>query len=142
MKNTITMIVLLLAALTLNAQPGGVEVEITDVVAEWGGTVRIGLFEEIGFPKTGLAIVSENVPVRDIKAAHIFENIPVGKYAIAVFQDVNGDEELNRDIYRRPTEPYAFSNNVFGRFGPPKFEAVSFSVENNTNSKLVIHLKE
>ncbi|NQT62430.1 MAG: DUF2141 domain-containing protein [Candidatus Marinimicrobia bacterium] len=142
MKNTCIMIASLLFGMSLNAQMGVVEVEITDVVAEWGGSVNIGLYEKKGFPKMGQAIVSENVPVRDIKATHKFENIPVGKYAIAVFQDVNGDDKLNRTIYGQPTEPYAFSNNVFGRFGPPKFAEVSFSVESDANSKLVIHLKE
>ncbi len=142
MKNRIIVIASLLSAMTLNAQSGVVEVIVTDVVAEWGGSVIIGLFEKNGFPKSGQAIVSDTIPVRDIKATHTFENILAGNYAIAVFQDVNGDNELNRDIYRRPTEPYAFSNNVFGRFGPPKFSEVSFSVDNNTNLKLVIHLKE
>lgn len=142
MKYGLIMIVVLLSAMSLNAQSGTVEVEIKEVVAEWGGSVIIGLFEENGFPKAGQAIVSDTIPVRDIKATHTFKNLPVGNYAIAVYQDVNGDEELNRDIYRRPTEPYAFSNNKFGRFGPPSFAKVSFLVDNNTNLKLVIHLKE
>ncbi|MBC8375115.1 MAG: DUF2141 domain-containing protein [FCB group bacterium] len=142
MKNTGIMITSLLFGMSLNAQMGVVEVEITDVVAEWGGSVNIGLYEKKGFPKMGRAIVSENLPVRDIKATHKFENIPIGTYAIAVFQDLNGDDKLNRDGYGRPTEPYAFSNNVFGRFGPPKFGKTSFSVESDDNSRLVIHLKE
>ena len=142
MKNSLIMLVLILIGLNLNAQSGEVEVEITDVVAEWGGSLIIGLFEENGFPRAGQAMVSDTIPVRDIKAAYNFETIPVGKYAIAVFQDINGDDKLNRDVYGRPTEPYAFSNNVFGRFGPPKFAKTSFLVEGNTNSKLVIHLKE
>lgn len=142
MKNTLIMIMLILNGMTLNAQSGEVEVIVTDVVAEWGGSVIITIFEARGFPKDGEAFVGENVPVKDVKAKHVFENIPVGHYAITVFQDLNGDGTLNRDIYRRPTEPYAFSNNVFGRFGPPKFAEVSFSVTSNSNSKFVIHLKE
>jgi uncharacterized protein (DUF2141 family) len=142
MKKTLIMINLMLIGMTLNAQRGEVEVTVTDVIAEWGGSVKITLFETRGFPKDGEAVISENVLVRDIIATHKFVNVPVGEYAIAVFQDLNGDGVLNRDIYRRPTEPYAFSNNVFGRFGPPKFTQVSFSVESNTTSKLVIHLKE
>ena len=142
MKNTLIILVLLLMGMTLHAQSGGVEVEITGIVAEWGGSISIGLFEKKGFPKEGQAITNRVDPVRGIKSTVKFENMPVGNYAIAVFQDVNTDGKLNRTIYGQPTEPYAFSNNVFGKYGPPKFASVAFSVDENTNSKLVIHLKE
>ena len=136
------MIVLLVIGVALSAQSGGVEIEVVDIVAEWGGSVIVTLFEQNGFPKAGQAIISQNVPVRDIKATVTFESIPLGEYAIAVYQDVNGNGQLNRTIYGQPTEPYAFSNNVFGRFGPPKFTAAAFSVEGNGTVKLVIQLKE
>ena len=142
MKNTRIMIMLLIFGMTLSGQSGSVEVDITDIVAEWGGSVKVGLFVEKGFPKTGKALENKDIPVRDIKAQIKFENIPVGKYAIAVFQDVNVDSTLNRTIYGQPTEPYAFSNNVFGRFGPPKFSEACFSVEDNTKAAMVIHLRE
>ncbi len=142
MRNSILIVVILLTGMNLRAQNGGVEVKIVDVVAEWGGTVNIGVFEKNGFPKIGESFINVNVPVRDIEATHRFENIPPGTYAIAVFQDINGDDELNRDIYRRPTEPYAFSNNVFGRFGPPEFALASFNVEVGIDSKLEIRLKD
>ena len=142
MKNAVIILLLMLFGITLSAQSGEVEVEITEVVAEWGGSVIIGLFEKKGFPKAGKAVFSDTIPVRDIKATYKFEAIPVGKYAIAIYQDVNGDDKLNRDGYGRPTEPYAFSNNVFGRFGPPKFAKASFLVTSDAESRLVIHLKE
>jgi len=142
MKNTIIILAILMFGLNVNAQDGGVEVEILDVVAEWGGSVKVALFEQDGFPTTGKAIATKTVLVRDIKAKVIFENIPAGQYAIAVYQDINGDDKLNRKFYGAPTEPYAFSNNVFGRRGPPNFEAVTFTVESSTATKLKIHLKE
>ena len=35
---------------------------------------------------------------------------------------------MNKSAFRRPTEPYGFSNNVRGSFGPPSFQAASFTL--------------
>ena len=50
-----------------------------------------------------------------------FDGLSPGRYAIAVFHDLNGNGELDRMPPGLPTEPYGFSNDV-GRFGPPSFE--------------------
>lgn len=50
-----------------------------------------------------------------------FEGLAPGRYAVAVFHDVNGNGELDRMPPGVPTEPYGFSNDV-GRFAPPSFE--------------------
>lgn len=50
------------------------------------------------------------------------QNAPYGEYAVAVFEDQNRDGKLNRDLFGIPKEPYGFSNNARGSFGPPKLE--------------------
>jgi len=35
-----------------------------------------------------------------------------GKYFIAVFQDLDGNDKLNKNFFGLPTEPYGFSKNV------------------------------
>lgn len=48
-----------------------------------------------------------------------------GLLAVAVYQDVNRDGELNRNRFGIPLEPYVFSNGAKGDRGPPTFsEAV------------------
>jgi uncharacterized protein (DUF2141 family) len=49
--------------------------------------------------------------------------LPQGEYAVSVFHDVDGDGELASDFFGSPREPYGFSNNARGWFGPPSFEA-------------------
>ncbi len=49
-------------------------------------------------------------------------NIPFGKYAVSVFHDENSNEILDSNFLKIPKEPYGFSNNARGRFGPPDFE--------------------
>ena len=43
------------------------------------------------------------------------KDIASGSYAIAVFQDLNGDRVINRDTKGIPTEGYGFSNNPITR---------------------------
>lgn len=137
----IYIIINLILAISLSAGAGDIQLKINDITAEWGGDIRIGLYQEAGFPTEGKAIQGWVLQVTDISADFTINDIPEGVYAIAIFQDINTDGKLNRTIYRAPKEPYAFSNNKFGRFGPPKFSEVSFSVKNGEVSSLTINLE-
>ena len=55
-----------------------------------------------------------------------FRDISYGKYAVAIYQDVNGNGELDTKIFGIPTEPFAFSNNFRPKFGGPSFEKCEF----------------
>ncbi len=57
----------------------------------------------------------------------VFADIPEGTYAIAAFQDLNGNRNLDRDPRGLPQEPYGFSNGT-GRTAPPSFEAARIVV--------------
>ena len=67
-----------------------------------------------------------------------FENIPNGNYAIALFQDVDKNKNLSKGMFG-PKEPYGFSNNAKGSFGPAKFSDAKFEVKNK-NVKLTIKI--
>ena len=56
-------------------------------------------------------------------------DLPPGEYAVRVMHDVNGNDELDANFVGMPTEPYAFSNNAKGMFGPAKWEDARFVVE-------------
>jgi uncharacterized protein (DUF2141 family) len=55
-----------------------------------------------------------------------FSNLAYGQYAIALYQDVNGNEKLDTGTFGIPKEPFAFSNNFKPRFGGPNFEKCRF----------------
>jgi uncharacterized protein (DUF2141 family) len=57
----------------------------------------------------------------------VFADLPEGTYAIAAFQDLNGNRNLDRDPRGLPQEPYGFSNGT-GRTAPPSFEAARIVV--------------
>ncbi len=51
-------------------------------------------------------------------------DVPPGKYAISVYQDVNENGELDRTFVGIPKEPVGFGNN-YKPFGKPRFESAS-----------------
>jgi uncharacterized protein (DUF2141 family) len=54
-------------------------------------------------------------------------DLPDGPLAISLFQDTNGNGKLDSNAMGMPTEPYGFSNNAAGNFGPPSFAQAQFT---------------
>jgi len=55
-------------------------------------------------------------------------DVPAGTWGIQVMHDENGNGELDANMMGIPKEPWAFSNNATGRFGPPKWKDVQFTI--------------
>jgi uncharacterized protein (DUF2141 family) len=51
----------------------------------------------------------------------VYRELPPGSYALAVFQDINGNGKLDANVAGIPLEPLAFSRDARGRMGPPAF---------------------
>ncbi len=62
-----------------------------------------------------------------------------GEYGIRILHDEDGDGEMDSNMMGIPTEPWGFSNNATGRFGPPKWDQVKFTLDgaHEQNIKLV-----
>ncbi|MDZ4775998.1 MAG: DUF2141 domain-containing protein [Alphaproteobacteria bacterium] len=90
------------------------------------GPVRAGLFEASAWG--GDPVVSAEAPVVDGAATITLRAPTPGRYALKIYHDVNNDGGLNRAAYGMPTEPYGFSNNADGRFGPPAFDLAEFDI--------------
>ena len=93
------------------------------------GGVLVAVFGRAdGFPRRENATHTCLVPATSQSSDTQINGLPAGDYAIAIFQDLNDDGVLNRGAFGAPTEPYGFSNNARGSFGPPSFEAASFEL--------------
>jgi len=66
-------------------------------------------------------------------------NLAPGEYAVRVMHDVNGNNELDTNLLGIPKEPWAFSNNATGRMGPPKWQAVKFSLQGNSTQTITLN---
>ena len=53
-------------------------------------------------------------------------NLEFGQYAIAIYQDVNSNGKIDKNLIGIPTEPYAFSNNFKPTVRAPKFDNCKF----------------
>ena len=137
---TLTTLLVFLSA-PVYAQTGTLVVTVTQLDAKGGGIVKVGMYDADGFPDVGKEVHGIDLQVEGDSASYVFTNIPVGTYAIAVFQDKNGDGKLNKNLFGIPKEPYGFSANKYGKFGPPAFEDVAFDVEEDVSLSLTINLK-
>ena len=63
-------------------------------------------------------------------------SLPAGEYAVSIMQDRNDNRELDSNFVGMPTEPWAFSNNATGSFGPPGWEQAKFSLEGPTTQRI------
>ncbi|APQ17559.1 DUF2141 domain-containing protein [Maribacter hydrothermalis] len=70
--------------------------------------------------------------------AFSISNLPDGDYAIAIFHDENGNQNLDTNMFGIPKEQVAFSKGKMKMFGPPKFGECVFSF--NTSMEMNISL--
>ena len=55
-------------------------------------------------------------------------DLPHGEWAVAITQDMNNNDKLDKNFLGIPTEPFAFSNNVRPTIAPPGFQECKFLV--------------
>ena len=63
-----------------------------------------------------------------------FATLPAGDYAIRFYHDVDGDGELDTNLMGIPSEPFGFSNNARGNFGPASWADSVFTVTPGGNT--------
>jgi uncharacterized protein (DUF2141 family) len=56
------------------------------------------------------------------KLSVVIKDLPAGPLALSLFQDANANGRVDMNAMGIPTEPYGFSNNAAGSFGPPRFD--------------------
>ena len=95
------------------------------------GHVKIAIFDKAdAFPDDEKAIQREKVPVGDkLEAVWVINGLAPGQYGVAVFHDIDDDGVLDTNFVGMPKEPYGFSNNARGTFGPPAYEATTFAFD-------------
>jgi uncharacterized protein (DUF2141 family) len=96
------------------------------------GAVACALFESpAGFPTEFLhsAINIMMIKIKDTQARCDFEDIPPGRYALAVIHDENMNGKLDTNRLGVPTEGYGFSNDAKAFLSAPTFRAAGFSYD-------------
>lgn len=141
MKNLIIMSVFLFGGITAMAQGGVVNVKVTNVEVDKGGSINLALYGKVGFLENGMELFVKTVKVTGEEAIANFEAVPAGAYAVAVYQDINENNNLDTKILGIPKEPVGFSKNKMGKMGPPDFDDVAFVLESGESKSLTIKMK-
>ena len=102
------------------------ELRITGI-KEVKGTMMIAIYQPQQKFLGDEAFLFKAIPIKQSESFSLNINLPTGKYAISIYQDLNGDGELNTNFLGIPREPYGFSISR-GSFGPPLFDDASFDV--------------
>ncbi|MBL7981411.1 MAG: DUF2141 domain-containing protein [Flavobacteriales bacterium] len=64
----------------------------------------------------------------------VLNDVAPGTYAIKAFHDIDRNGKLDTNFMGIPKEPYGFSNDAMGTFGPPSFEQAAFKVGTGTST--------
>ncbi len=103
-------------------------------LAGTAGNLHVMVWKDAaGFPTDPeKAVARKVVPIIGQRVEVTFKGFARGVYAVAAFQDMNGNGKLDRSLLGWPTEPVGASNGATGVVGPPKFEDAAFALKQAT----------
>ncbi|MCY0976670.1 DUF2141 domain-containing protein [Chryseobacterium wangxinyae] len=136
MEQKIIGILFLLSVNTTLIAQNHFTVEVSRLVAD-KGYVYFGLFDKkSAFLNEDAAFANAKVKATGTKVSYTFKNLPVGDYAVAVYQDENNNERCDKNMIGYPTEGFGFSNNYKPKFSAPKFDDVKINIKNSTKTNI------
>jgi uncharacterized protein (DUF2141 family) len=96
--------------------------------------VIVGIYnEKCKFPDPKGQLKIYNFKPDSISLTATIADLPFGTYALAIYQDVNSNGKIDKNLIGIPTEPYAFSNNYKPTVKAPGFKNCKFNYCADTN---------
>ena len=106
-------------------------------VASDTGQILVAVYDKAeGFLKKGYAIKGfRTKAVAGVTELEI-NDLPEGRYALAIYHDENSNNELDTNWLGIPKEPIGFSNSKMKAFGPPGFKECAFTFNSDTQIQI------
>jgi len=101
------------------------------------GNLQIALFKGGEAYEGGAPVAAHSVAANAANVSATFEGLAPGDYGVKLYHDANGNGELDTNPFGIPIEPFAFSNDAQGRFGPAKWDAAAFAITPGENSHTI-----
>jgi uncharacterized protein (DUF2141 family) len=102
------------------------------------GTVLAALFDsKTAYDANARPIRTWTLPADSGDFSVTVAGLKPGDYALKSFHDLDGNGKMNFSPIGYPMEPYAFSNNARGLFGPPAWRAAAFHVDAGANDQSI-----
>lgn len=133
MLHYLSLILLSVAALGISIpetpNEGILHLKVSNI-KEARGMIWVGVYDsKENFLIKEKAIV-EGMPVDSIGTLKMeVDHVKFGHCAVAVFHDINGNGEMDRNWLGIPTEPYAFSRKPRSKWRLPRFDEVAFTFD-------------
>ncbi|MCB0704266.1 MAG: DUF2141 domain-containing protein [Saprospiraceae bacterium] len=127
------LFLLLIGAWGLQGQELRIQVE---GVNPSGGNLQIGLYRPTdGFPVSESVFIGVEIEVGDSKTLqYSFQDLPAGIYGVAIYQDLNNNQKLDKGVFGIPAEPYGFSGSQSTLWRKPTFDQVAFEYFGRTQT--------
>lgn len=112
---------------TMQAPLPTLTIQITNV-RQAQGTLRVAVFkptEKFGTPNAK----PDHAEILVIKKAgpqRVEFNLEPGVYAVSMYQDINDNDKIDKNLVGYPKEPFGFSNNFRPIMSAPSFKECSF----------------
>jgi uncharacterized protein (DUF2141 family) len=138
MKRTALSLLVLATFTAVSAQAADLKIEVAGI-NDAKGEVFVALYNNADIWMKKPFKVNKATAVKGTTTL-TFADLPEGDYAASVFHDEDGDRKMGRNAIGIPTEPWGFSKDVMGMFGPPSFDEAKVKVPAGGVS-IVINLK-
>ncbi|KAF7764826.1 hypothetical protein PCIT_b0909 [Pseudoalteromonas citrea] len=140
MKNLtrFTTTAIVLTSMALSAQAAQLNINLQKVRVNQG-TLKVAIYNSAQGMKKYQAFEVLEQKSNSESVTFSVADLDPGQYAVMVYQDLNGDGKLGRNLMGIPNEPYGFSNNP-RLMGPPKFTQLAVNV-NDTSISTDIELR-
>src|SRR5262245_31399633 len=129
------------AATAASAQSAGRLSVAVDGVRNESGSVRCGLYSSAdGFREPGRETRGAAAQLKNGQATCVFQGIPAGTYAVAVFHAEHNEVQLETGLFGKPKQGYGFSNDPSSMFGPPDFSSAAFEYNGGNLTLPKVHV--
>ncbi|MVN75991.1 DUF2141 domain-containing protein [Hymenobacter sp. HMF4947] len=137
--NALPLAALLLGSLTLGATvpapspaPAVATQKVTLLIADLASTqsvVKLNFYNDPEtFLKSGQHALHLEVRPEGKNDIALPVDLAPGEWAVALSQDTNNNDKLDKNFLGIPTEPFAFPNNIKPRLAAPTFQECKFTV--------------
>ncbi|WP_299109896.1 DUF2141 domain-containing protein [uncultured Tenacibaculum sp.] len=118
----ILIVTLFFVAKVVSAQEYNITATVVNVTSDQG-KVSYALYDKENYMKQ--PIQAKKATIENGKSTVVFENVPLGEYAVICFHDKNENNKMDFEPSGMPMEDYGASNNVM-RMGPPMYHDSKF----------------
>ncbi len=121
------------------AQQTAVVTVMVNGIKQTTGKIHVAVFDNKENFKNSIPLKTAVKKVNSSRVKLFFTLSVDKQYSIALFQDLNNNDSLDtRGSMKIPVEPFGFSNNKTGAFGPPSFKKTAFFVTHDTTLSINI----